>query len=68
MITVLQARKDGDICALCGEPIRKGTVFVLKHITLPNGLGAWLFCHLWCDAARRGAKKERAGLPGPRRV
>ena len=59
MITVLQAKKNGDVCALCGQPIKRGTVFVLRHYSTPNGLGAWLFVHLWCDAERRGARRER---------
>ena len=66
VISVIQQKKGGEVCALCGEPIKPGTVFVIRHVTASNGLGAWLFCHLWCDAARRGAHKER--LREPRRL
>lgn len=59
MYTVLQAKKSGDVCGLCGKPIRPGTVFVIRHIEGKNGQFAWIFAHLWCDAARRGAQRVK---------
>lgn len=57
--TVIQAKKSGDVCALCGREIRPGTVFVIKPVPYQNGQFAWIFAHLWCDAARRGARPVR---------
>ena len=59
MIMVLQGKRGDDVCALCGKPIRQGTIFVIRPVPYKTGQFAWIFAHLWCDAARRGAKKER---------
>ena len=59
MFQVIQARKGGDICALCGKEIKPGTVFVIRPVPYKMGQYAWIFAHLWCDARRRGATKER---------
>lgn len=67
MISVIQAQKGGDICALCGKPIKPGTVFVLKRVSLTDGSNALLFVHLTCNAYVRGARPQPMGLPGPRR-
>ena len=67
MISVIQAQKGGDICALCGKPIKPSTVFVLKHARLADGTTALLFVHLTCNAYVRGARPQPMGLPGPRR-
>ena len=67
MISIIQAQKGGDICALCGKPIKPNTVFVLKRVHLANGTTALLFAHLGCNAYARGARPQPMGLPGPRR-
>ena len=68
MIIVDMARERGiaDICGICGKPIKPGTVFALVKIRGENGEKGWIFAHLWCDARRRGATKERLhgmGIP-----
>lgn len=61
MFQVIQARQGGDLCAACGKAIRPGTVFVIKPIPLKGHEGqyAYVYMHLWCDARRRGAQKEK---------
>lgn len=59
MFHVLQKQKGADLCWYCGKEIRKGTVFVIKPIPTEKGQYAYAFLHLWCDAERRGARRER---------
>ena len=48
-----------DTCGICGKSIKPGTVFALKRFEYKKGCFGWVFCHLECDARRRGAHKER---------
>ena len=59
MYQVIQAKQGGDICAHCGRPIRAGSVFVIRPVPYKTGQVAWVFMHIWCDAQRRGATKEK---------
>lgn len=59
MYTVIQAKRGADVCAHCGKEIRPGTVFVIKPVPFKKDQFAYVFMHLWCDAERRGARRER---------
>lgn len=67
VVYVIQAIKGGDLCVYCQQPIKPGTVFILKKITFKGGMCGMFFAHLECNAMARGAKPEKLGLPGPRR-
>ena len=50
--------KEKDTCVLCGEAIRRGTVFAISQYEV-DGQRLWLPAHLYCMAQARGATKEK---------
>lgn len=69
MVCVARGGGLADTCGVCGKPIKAGQIFALRKIRLRNGVSGWVFCHLACDALRRGAVPERYnGTSGQRRT
>ena len=54
----MKARKP-DKCAVCGQAIQPGTVFVAKRVSYEGGAVRWLTVHLLCNARLRGGQADR---------
>lgn len=54
------------LCRVCGREIDKGTIYVVKHVTV-SGREGWLPVHMRCNLALMTgrAKLRGSALPSP---